>query len=118
MVAIAALLYIITRAPEKFEIDSEIDKFARVQTDLAIEAEHYYHDDSLFTPVKDSILKHYEVTQKWIDQIKTRVDRHPEDWVKVYDLMIEYAEGIKDSLMHQKPPRDDSTSSAPPEEDK
>ena len=35
--------------------------------------------------------------------------KYGEDWVQVYDRMIEHAEYIKDSLLYKRPPRSDST---------
>lgn len=115
ILAIAVLVYFSTRSPGELEIDAEIEKFARVQTALAIETEHYYHDDSLLAPIRDSILNHYEVSEEWLTKIENHIDKHPGGWVKVYDKMIEYAERVKDSLTRQRRPADDSISVPAPD---
>ena len=118
VLAIATLLYFATGSPGELEVDAEIDKFARVQTALAIETEHYFHDDSLLAPIRDSILNHYEVSEEWLSKIENRIDKHPGGWVKVYDKMIEHAERVKDSLTRQRRPADDSISTHSPDHDK
>lgn len=109
VVLIAAVIFFAVRPKENLLDDPLILKFARINAELAIEYEYLGHDSTLLPPVRDSILKHFEVSEEWMTAIEERINRQPEIWVDIYELMIEHAMAIKDSLLHKKPPRNDST---------
>ena len=106
---LAAVIFFAVRPKENLLDDPLILKFARINAELTIEYEYLKHDSALLAPVRDSILKHFDVSEKWMTAIEERINRQPEIWVDIYELMIEHAMAIKDSLLHKKPPRNDST---------
>ncbi len=109
VLVIAAAIFFAVRPRENLLDDPLILKFARINAELTIEYECVGHDSTLLPPIRDSILKHFDVSEEWMTAIEERINRHPELWVDVYELMIEHAQAIKDSLLHKKPPRNDST---------
>lgn len=109
VLTIAAVIFFAVRPKENLLDDPLILKFAQINAELAIEYEYLEHDSMLLQPVRDSILKHFDVSEEWMQSIEERINRQPEIWMDVYELMIEHAQTIKDSLLHKKPPRSDST---------
>lgn len=107
--ATAAVIFYFARPKPDILDDPRIDKFAKIQAEIEIETEKQREDSLKLGDIKDSIYQHYGVDQKWIDQVKAEIDKNPQNWVQVYDLMIEHAEYIKDSLLYKRPPQNDST---------
>ena len=87
--------------------DPRIDKFAKIQAEIEIEAERFDHDSIFMEGIKDSIYEHYNVTEQWVNRVRGMIDEH-QKWVDVYQLMINHAEYIRDSLMHKTPIQSDS----------
>lgn len=109
VIVTGAVIFYFARPEPDIMSDPRIDKFANIQAEIEIESERHAEDTLRLGAIKDSIYKHYGVDQKWIDQVTAEIDKHPQDWVQVYDRMIEHAEYIKDSLLYKRPPRSDST---------
>ena len=109
VLVITAVIFFAVRPKENLLDDPLILKFARINAELAIEYEYLENDSTLLTPVRDSILKHFDVSEEWMTAIEERINRQPEIWVDIYELMIEQAQAINDSLLHKNPPRNDST---------
>ena len=109
VLVIAAAIFFVVRPTENLLDDPLILKFARINAELSIEYEYIKHDSALLAPVRDSILKHFDVSEEWMTAIEERINRQPEIWVDIYELMIEHTMAIKDSLLHKKPHRNDST---------
>jgi hypothetical protein len=105
----AAVIFYFARPVPDIMSDPRIDKYAKIQAEIEIEAEKLGEDTMTLGAIKDSIYHHYGVDQHWIDQVTAEIDRNPQSWVEVYDLMIEHAEYIKDSLLYKTRPQNDST---------
>ena len=111
IVIIAAVLlgyYFLSNQNEDLLADPEVQKFARINAELSIEFEHMEEDSIAFVPLKDSIYEHYNIDEAWMGRITDRINKQPELWDDVYELMIEQAEAIRDSLLHKKQPVNDS----------
>ena len=109
VVVTAAVIFYFARPKPDIRSDPRLDKFAKIQAEIEIETEKQGEDTLKLGDIKDSIYQRYDVDQKWIDQVTSEIDRNPQNWVQVYDLMIEHAEYIKDSLLYKRLPRNDST---------
>ncbi|NIP41503.1 MAG: hypothetical protein GWO28_02035, partial [candidate division Zixibacteria bacterium] len=101
ILVIAAGLYFLLKPEEDIMSDPRIDKFAKIQAEIEIEAERFDHDSILMDRIEDSIYEHYDVSEQWVNQVRAVIDEH-QKWVDVYQLMIDHAEYIKDSLMHRR----------------
>jgi len=111
--AIIAAIFLLARSEKALTDDPEIRKFAMVNAELAIGFEQAGEDSLTFIGVRDSILRQHGVDTAWVQTLTDRIDRHPKQWPDVYQLMIEHAEKIKDSLMHRTRPAGDSAEFRP-----
>lgn len=100
--------YFLSNHKEDLLNDPEVQKFARINAELSIEYQHLEEDSSFFVPARDSIYDYYHVDENWMGEITDRINKQPELWDDVYELMISHAEAIRDSLLHKKPLSDDS----------
>ncbi len=102
LAAIIIAAYFLTRPEESVMNHAGIEKFARINAELAIEKQRYESDTSAFLQARDSIFEHYDVDSQWIADLTYLIDNQPQHWEEIYDMMIEHGEYIKDSLMHKK----------------
>jgi len=101
LIGLASAIYFLTRPEEDVMDHPGIDKFARINAYLAIEQQKYSDDSLAYNQARDSLLKEFDVDSQWIADLAKLLDKQPDRWVEVYDLMIQYAEEVKDSIMHR-----------------
>jgi hypothetical protein len=103
-IAFTLMLYGLAASPScsnRSEIDPKserYDKFTTVYADLSAAFEMANMDSSTYLPMRDSILRRYDVDTAWIASVTRELGEGSDKWLLIWEEITRKLEATKDSL--------------------
>lgn len=77
-------------------------QFVMLYVDLSFAAEQFLSDSAYLAEVQDSIFEAHDVTREQFDAYKTELDKSPERWSEVWQMVAEELEKREERLKRAK----------------
>ena len=78
-------------------------QFVNLYVDLSLAAEQFLSDSVKLSVVQDSIFKVHKVTREQFDAYKNNLDKSPERWSEIWNLVLAELNKREESLKKDKP---------------